>query len=261
MIDRRELQLLTAHVLRKDYAWVIAHPDHTPTALQRRRLNAYIARRTRGEPIAYLTGKKEFYGHEFHVGKGVLVPRPESELIIDEVLKLYPPSSHGTVVDVGTGSGCLAISIALARPSLCVYAVDNSTAALKYARHNFRHYASSCRVTVFKGDLINPLLKHHISPSCIVANLPYATPREYYAVRTEPRAAIVAGRDGMAAYKKMFRQLRRSGLRIPVIIEIDPRRLGLTKKLIRSLLPDYQVALHHDLARFPRVLTILPRTE
>lgn len=259
-IDQRELRLLTAHVLRKDPAWVIAHPDHRCTTSQERRLRALIMRRRKGEPIAYLTGTKEFYGHLFYVGRGVLVPRPESEHLVDETLSIIPRDSHGMIVDVGTGSGCLAVSVALARPSARVYAIDRSPIALSCARRNAKRHAVARRITFLRGDLVRPVLTRRSKPVCIMANLPYATPQEYRMVRSEPRAAIVGGRDGMAAFRRFFRQLRRSGLRAPVILEIDPRRVTQTAQLARAAFPHSTISLHKDLAGFPRILSVLPHS-
>jgi len=257
-IDRRELQLLIVHVLHRDYAWIIAHPDHQLTASQKRRLCVLVKRRIEGEPIAYLTGEKESYGHTFSVGNGVLVPRPESEHLVDEVLRIVPDGSNGTIVDVGTGSGCLAVSVALARPHSHICATDRSPVALTYARRNARRHGVSRRITFLNGDLLAPILQRRITPSCIMANLPYATPREYRAVRSEPRAAIVGGRDGMTAYRRLFAQLKRSGTKVPVVIEIDPRRLITTNKVIRSAFPHAVITMHKDLAGFPRVLSVIP---
>ena len=257
-IDRRELLLLTAHVVHKDRSWTIAHPEHRLTASQKRRLRALVLRRRAGEPIAYLTGEMEFYGHPFQVGNGILVPRPESELLVDEALRLCPPSTHGAIADIGTGSGCLAISIALARPSLRVYATDSSPIALSYARRNARRLLDPHRIEFFRGDLLAPLLSRGIEPICIVANLPYATPKEYRNVHAEPRAAIVGGHDGMLVYRRFFAQLKQSGLQVPVVIEIDPRRLSSVKKLARSAYPRCAISMQKDLAGFPRMLTIIP---
>lgn len=259
-IDPRELRLLTAHVMGTDAAWVIAHPDHRYTAPQERRLRALTMRRRQGEPIAYLTGEKEFYGHVFYVGRGVLVPRPESEHLIDEALRILPAGSRGTIIDVGTGSGCLAVSVALARPSVRVYAIDRSPVACACARRNAKRHAVTRRITLLRGDLLQPVLTRRIKPVCIMANLPYATPQEYRAVRSEPRAAIVGGRDGMAAFRRFFRQLRRSGLQVPVILEIDPQRVKQTARLAHAAFPHSTISVHKDLAGFPRILSIHPHS-
>lgn len=257
-LDPRERRLLTAHVIHADVAFVMAHPNVRLTPSQHARLDRLLRERARGVPIAYLVGMKEFYGRAFSVRPGVLVPRPETEHSIDAALALLSPDSSATVIDVGTGSGCIGITIALERPQVRVFATDRSRTAIAVARTNARHFAVAKRYSVIEGDLLVPLHRRRIRPTLIVANLPYATPREYHAVRTEPRIAIVGGADGMTLFKRFFTQLQRFGYRVPLILEIDPRRTRQTIRLIRTSDRHATISVLKDLAGRNRVLVVRP---
>lgn len=254
-VDPREQHLLRAYVLRRDYAWVIAHPDAPLTAVQRRRLNVLLAERAQGAPLAYGTGAKEFYGRVFSVGPGVLVPRQETEHLVENVLKHTQPSYRGTIADIGTGTGCLAITLALERPRATILGIDRSSRAIAYAMKNARRL-SVTTTTFYIGDMTSPLVRRSINPDIIVANLPYATPSEYTNVRSEPRSAIVGGNDGMTAFRRFFISLRL--LRAPsmILLEIDPRRLDKVLSLAHASFPSMSVSVEKDLAGHDRIVTL-----
>lgn len=255
-LDPREQLLLRAHVLRRDYAWTIAHPEVQMTSAQTARLNSLIAQRTAGAPLAYCTGSKEFYGREFSVGPGVLVPRQESEHLVEAVLQRTPPSYHGTIADIGTGSGCLAITLALERPHAPVVGIDRSSRAIAYAMKNARRLHAPRSTAFYLGDMATPLVRRAIHPALIVANLPYATPAEYKNVATEPRSAIVGGRDGMIAFHRLFASLRPLSAPEMLFLEIDPRRVGAVHALMKKAFPTMGATVIKDLAGHDRIIVM-----
>ncbi len=256
--DERERTLLTALVLGSTYERILAHPETPLTGRQRAKLSQLLSQRASGVPIAYLTGSQWFYRRDFIVDPGVLVPRPETEHVVEAALAMLPRGFNGTVADVGTGSGCIGVTIACERPGTSIVLIDNSLRALAIARRNAARFRVASRTTLLRGDLLTPLHERRIAPDVIITNLPYATPFEYGRVRKEPRAAIVGGPDGLAVYRRFFRQVRRYGF-LPAccIVETDPRRMTATKKLAVEAFGNgaaYRVI--RDLAGRERVLTI-----
>ncbi len=254
-----ESELLLAHVLGQDRAWVLAHPDLQTTQLQTRKFAALLNQRRRGTPIAYLLGTREFFGRKFRVNKNVLIPRPETEHLVEAAIRLISKKPYLTVADVGTGSGCLAVTLAAECQHVNLVATDNSALALRVARANARDHGVRPRIRFYRGQLLEPLIRRSIRPDLILANLPYLTPREYRAVRTEPKNALVGGSDGLALFTTMFRQLNQASWTVPLIIEIHPPRLRQVVRLAQHLLPRVRATIERDLSGQARVLVLQPR--
>ncbi len=257
--DPREDELLRSIALGRDRTWILAHPEVSLTRRQTACLRQLRRRRASGVPIAYLRGDQDFYGRPFAVGRGVLVPRPETEHLVDAALAVLPTGSSALVADIGTGSGCIAITLALARPRLNIVATDQSATALRYARRNARRHRVGRQCRFFRGHFVAPILHRGLEPELIVANLPYATPQEYIPVRSEPRAAIVGGRDGLATYRRFFRQVAATGWSAPMILEVDPRRWRRVRSVAAIEFPGMRWSISNDLAGRPRILTVRPR--
>jgi release factor glutamine methyltransferase len=201
---RLDCLVLLAHVLGKDKAWLLAHTDHQLTTQQVQILDGWLQRRAQHEPIAYITGKASFYGREFIVSADTLQPRAESESMI-ELLKQYV-QPNTTILDVGTGSGCLAITAAAELPTLTVYACDVSPAALAVARQNIA--ALRVSVQTHLGNILRDIPPEYLRAMVILANLPYV-PRDYpinRAARHEPASALFADNEGLALYEQLFAQ-------------------------------------------------------
>jgi release factor glutamine methyltransferase len=219
---------------------------------------ALIARRAAGEPVAYLTGEREFMGQPFVVGPGVLVPRPETECLVEWLVARVRAASRwdtGLVaVDVGTGSGAIALALALALPQARVVAVDRSPAAMAYARENRRRLALARRVALVQGDLLGPV----VAADVIAANLPYLRPDQLHAgIDREPAEALVSGTDGLDAYRALLPQaaivLRSPGL---FVAEIDPSQAEAMADLCRDAFPGAVVTVERDLAGRERFVTV-----
>lgn len=198
-IPASEARLLLGHVLQCDAAWLLGHDE---VDLDEDQLLAYaslVARRHGGEPVAYLVGHREFYGRNFAVGPEVLIPRPESELLVD--IAKANVGAGGTALDLGTGSGCLAITLALEIPSLVVAAVERSPAALTIARTNAARLDAA--VEFLASDWFAALDGRRFD--LIVANPPYIADADPHLaagdLRSEPRAALAAGADGLDAIR------------------------------------------------------------
>ncbi len=200
---RLEARILAAHALSVAPVWLIAHDTDQPDSGQLDRLIALFARRVAGEPVAYILGEREFYGRPFQVSPATLIPRPETEHLVDAALARLPPD--GRVLDIGTGSGCIAITIKLARPDCQVAAVDISADALAVAREN------SARLNTDVEWLTSNLLDG-LAGRCfdlIVSNPPYVPETDPHLgrgdVRFEPRTALASGDDGLDAIREIVR--------------------------------------------------------
>jgi release factor glutamine methyltransferase len=192
-IPLREARLLLRHVLGVSLATLEAHPDRKVSPDEAAVFRALTARRAEGCPVAYLTGHREFYGLDFHVTPDVLIPREETELLVD----IAREAKAARILDLGTGSGCLAIAVAKAQPRAQVAAVDVSAAALSVARANAAHHGVTVRF--LQGDWFAPLGDERFD--LILANPPYVAEGDAHLaqgdVRFEPRAALAAGPDGL----------------------------------------------------------------
>jgi release factor glutamine methyltransferase len=212
---RHEALILLAHVLGVGRsileAKIIAHPEFALTADQITAFEALVSRRASGEPLPYLTGLRAFYRHEFLVTPDVLIPRPETEHLVDAALdwvRQCAPQGHGLIlVDVGTGSGAIGLSLAAALPQSTIYALDVSPAALEVARRNAARIGAA-NVIFGQGDLLEALPKT-VCPDLIAANLPYIPADELAdlpVARHEPRLALDGGPYGLDVIRRLVGQ-------------------------------------------------------
>ncbi|MDQ2786248.1 MAG: peptide chain release factor N(5)-glutamine methyltransferase [Chloroflexota bacterium] len=253
--------LLLGHLIGLDRATLYAHmlneaPPGVPDAF-----DALIERRLRREPVAYLTGTKEFMGLAFTVNDAVLVPRPETELLVEWAQQwLDAHSGAARVVDVGTGSGSMAISLASTMPSVRIFASDISRKALAVARMNARQHNIAGRVACVCGDLISWLGR---PVEMILANLPYLTDAQTNAadLRTEPRDALAGGGgDGFGLYRALIPQIPARLLPGGAFaFEIDPSQAEIAAALCDTTFPSAVIATHRDLAGLARFVTVETR--
>lgn len=204
---RLDSELILTHVLRRSREWLLAHDTDTLTQSQQRQARQLLLQRTQRQPIAYLTGRRDFYGHSFLVNEQVLVPRPESEAILAILDELAQDHHLRTVLDVGTGSGCLAISVKLTHPDLAVSACDISESALLVARRNAaRLLPSGQQIKFYQSDLLSDLPVDSRF-DLIVANLPYLSPGQddlSPELAYEPAIALYADDDGLSLIKQLI---------------------------------------------------------
>jgi release factor glutamine methyltransferase len=207
---RLDAEVLLAHVLGKERGWVWAHPEVVPAAGDEERFRALLARRLGREPLAYLLGEWEFYGRPFFVTSDVLVPRPETELLVEAVVAWAREQQAATLADIGAGSGAIAITLALELPDAHIIAVDLSPRALAVARRNAERHGAADRVTFLEGDLLEPVRDAGCAPlDVIVANLPYIAEEEYSVLMPEvrdhePPLALRAAEGGLALIRRLI---------------------------------------------------------
>ena len=198
-IHRTDAHVLLGHVLGRDRGWLIAHGDDALLGSNSAHFGRLIRRRQAGEPVAYLIGQREFFGHSLSVGPSVLIPRPETELLVQQTLAGLP--SGARVLELATGSGAVAISIALARPDVFVLATDLSETALAVARRNAQRLGAT--VTFAAGDWYGAL--DAIEFDRIVVNPPYIAEQDHHLqqgdLRFEPPTALASGADGLEAIR------------------------------------------------------------
>lgn len=277
---RLEAEILLSFVLGKRREYLISHREEK-IGLKNLLFYLWLLRkRRRGMPIAYITGHKEFYGYDLFVNKDVLIPRPESELIVEHALKMIAGKTGAHIgrtvlADIGTGSGCIAI--ALAREIVksgfkdsvsAIYAVDASKRAIKTACRNAARHGLEKRIDFRTGSLLEPLaqsLRREMDRSqrlIITANLPYLTPgqvKNSLSISHEPRLALDGGPDGLKYYRRLWRQAGDIAYGFgsaAILSEIDETQGRAAIKLAEKIMPDSGIELVPDLKGLDRLIII-----
>jgi release factor glutamine methyltransferase len=251
-----DADVLLAHVLGVGKEALFAHPERALSAAEDERYAALVERRSRGEPVAYLRGFKEFYGLRFRVDARVLIPRPETEVLVDAALELIGGRAV-TVVDVGTGSGAIAVAIAAHEHKVRIIATDSSRDALAVAEANALATGVADRIELRQGDLLTPITER---VEIVCANLPYLPDAsvdlwvgERSSLAFEPRVAVVAGSDGLGIISRCIDDLPR--VLAPggaALFECDPPQTPVvTERLVRAGL---RTRVLRDLAGLDRVV-------
>ncbi|HLF82659.1 MAG TPA: peptide chain release factor N(5)-glutamine methyltransferase [Blastocatellia bacterium] len=211
--DRRTAGLLLCHVMGIDRTHLLTRSKEQIDEAQYREYLALIERRAAGEPLQYLTGHQEFYGLDFIVTPDVLIPRPETEFLIERIMKLVaePKKDSPLIVDVGTGSGCIAVTLAKELPSARLIATDASSAALKVARKNAERHGVHDRIEFLEGDLLAPLAERRLEGAVdiLASNPPYVNEDGRQLLQREvrdwePHEALFGGTDGLNFYRRLL---------------------------------------------------------
>jgi len=290
-----DVKVLIKEVLLKDEASLLLHPQMLLTNYQLEKLNKLVKKRANNQPIAYLVGHKEFFGYDFMVNKNVLIPRPETEFLVEEALRFIKqksnknqkPKTNYQVLDMGTGSGCIIISLTLELEKLCtedcvlrtkLHASDISKKALNIAKKNAAKFGIKNKIKFYHSDLFGNRLLHK-KYDIIIANLPYVPlpchPRANNdstrgscsiqdsrfhgngSIRFEPQNAIFADDNGAAIIEKFLieakKYLNTDGT---ILIELDPRNAKQIEKFANKQFPEAKIDLKQDLARLDRYLFI-----
>jgi release factor glutamine methyltransferase len=253
-----DAEVLLGHVLRCPREWLWAHDDRPLTAAQAHRYRTLLAQRSRRVPVAYLTGVKEFFGEPIRVTREVLVPRPDTEVLVEAGLRfLQERLGARDVIDLGTGSGAIAIAVASNCPRARIQALDNDDRALRVARANVRASRVSERIQIRRSDLFQRARPADL----VLANLPYlssAARRRLPAdVRHEPKTALDGGADGLRVIRRALADAP-SRLRVggAMVIECDPRQARSVVSLARSAFPGATVGVLADLSRRSRAVEV-----
>ena len=212
-IDRREAETLLAHLLFRDRAWLIAHADADISTALLHSYRALIARRTAREPIQYLTGQQEFYGLNLRVTPDTLIPRPETEQLVEAVLDWIaarPSLRDPHILDIGTGTGAIALALASKLPTASLTATDLYPAALAVAEQNAARFGLTHRIAFLQSDLLASDILQSFAPfDIIVSNPPYVSLYEAATMpdevlHHEPHTALFAGTDGLDVYRRLL---------------------------------------------------------
>ena len=253
---RLEAELLLQHVLDIDAARMFAGLSDSVPSKAETTLRRAAERRADREPLAYITGRRTFYGREFGVTPDVLIPRPETELLVDLALRWAAGRSDLQIADIGTGSGVLAVTLASEMRDAAIDAVDLSPRALDVARSNARQFGVADRIEFLEGDLAGPLEGRRYQ--LVIANLPYVRSdtltRAEDEVRREPVLALLGGQDGLDVIRRFAPML--SDIMDPAgslaLFEVDPLTAGGAAETIAAALPGARVRVELDLARLER---------
>ena len=252
-----ESEILLRHALSIGRVELYSDLDRRLTPEEDKKFWQLAERRLTGEPSAYITGHREFYGFDFYVDPGVLIPRPETELLVERAIALAKERSVSTMADIGTGCGAIAISLAVNLPGVKIYATDISEMALKVARLNCQKYGVADRVRLLVGDSLDPLSE---PVDLILAYLPYVRERELSRVNTrgfEPSVALDGGPDGLEKIRRLCHQaeskLNPGG---SLLLEIGMGQKEAVTRLLRSLLPKASIEVTRDLSGIDRVVCL-----
>ncbi len=257
---RLDADLLLAHVLGVNRATLFTWPERPLTPKELTQFRDLVSRRAAREPLAYVVGHREFFGLDFAVDRRVLIPRPETELLVEHALRFADRAPSGLqVADVGAGSGAIVVALAVHLPRATLYALDESADALDLVAENARRHGVAARVHCLRGDLLEPLTG---AVDLITANLPYVRTEEWQALMPEirdyePRAALDGGPDGLDLIRRLL------SLAVPcllpggaLLLEIGASQGPAVTALARQHFPRAEVRLHTDYAGLDRLVVV-----
>ena len=251
-----ECELLLRHTLKSSRVELYLDLNNELNPEQEETFRHLIRRRLNGEPTAYISGHREFYGTDFYVDSSVLIPRPESELLVEKAIVLVQNHTIATIAEIGTGCGAIAISLALNLPQVKIYATDISAPALKVALFNCQKQGLVNRICLLQGDMLDPLPE---PVNLIVANLPYVKEAEIDTGNFEPPLALNGGSDGLDKIRQLCRQL--SDKLLPegyLLLEVGQGQGKAVTTFLHSLYPAANIEVTPDLGGIERVVSLIP---
>jgi release factor glutamine methyltransferase len=264
---RLTAEVLLTHVLRLTRTQLLSRPEQNIPSDALAHFDRLMQRAAAGEPLAYLIGRREFCGLDFFVNAQVLIPRPETELLVDLALRSLSAGAGKKdglqpvrILDVGTGSGCIAVTLAVRLPSAHVTALDASPEALAVARHNAERYKVAERVTILRSDLLSALHAPFPAYDLICANLPYVPSdelRQLPVARYEPHPALDGGPDGLDVIRRFLLEAPRAvASRGRVLLEIGAAQGATVSELACAAFPEGRVEVRQDLAGLDRIVSV-----
>jgi len=250
-----EGEIFLKHVLEINRAQLYAELDSDVSPNDIKRLLQLVERRVKREPSAYITGKKEFYGLDFIVNQHVLIPRPETELLVEQAISVCRIYHYSKVADIGTGCGAIAVSLAINLPEVRIYAADISHKALKVAKKNCVKHGVNDRITLLRGDMLAPLPE---SVDLIVANLPYVRGDDISGkgpLSFEPKIALSGGEKGLDKIKWLCREVgEHLNPQGSLLLEIGQGQVEEVKSILHKYLSTGLIEIKKDLAGIDRVV-------
>ena len=260
-----DAQILLSNSIGKPTSYLFAHGEEELTPQIIEKYQRFIERRKRHEPISHILRQKEFFGRPFFVNQFVLTPRPETEIMIEQVLNTVKPES--TLIEIGTGSGAIAVTLA-AEVEQPIIAIDIDSQALSVASKNASSHEVEHLISFLQGSLLEPYIAKNIRESghgIILANLPYLTPTQWElsdpdVKEYEPKHALIGGIDGLELYDKLLQQIASHRELFPadldLYFEIDPRQERSIQALILEIFPKAQIKIINDLNNQARIVKI-----
>lgn len=280
-VDCLDIELIIAHTIKKSREFVLTHPEYKFTRNQKIKIENKIKQRIKEKPLAYILGNKEFFGLNFKVNRYTLIPRPETELLVEQAIKfiktLQKKDIKINVIDIGIGSGNILITIAKQLEKQCfkninyeLFGIDISSKALLVAKYNSQKHRVKKKIKFFKNNLLLPIIKNkidaHNSIFLVLANLPYLSKKIYNTSsnaikKYEPRSALYSPKMGLSHYEKLFQQLKKlrsvyPSARIVCYLEISPEQKSSFKKMIKKIFPFAKIFFRKDLAQKYRIVAI-----
>jgi release factor glutamine methyltransferase len=254
-----DTELLLSQVLNKPKEYLYTYPEKKLTTKQLNYFTTLFTRRQKSEPTAYILGHKEFFGLDFKVNKNVLIPRPETEQLVEEALQFAKKKKILSVVEIGVGSGAVIISLAKNLTQHEFIGTDISAKALAVAKQNAKQHKA--KIHFLQGNLLTPLKSaiSNLQSSIIVANLPYLTTKQLnnQQLQYAPKSALAGGPDGLKYFREFFHQLQQYKLQPQAIfLEIGHNQGAKIRKLAQLALPKYKITVKKDLCGFDRVIII-----
>ena len=237
-----DAEVILSFIIKKPREYLYTHPEKILSTAQSTAYKKLISKRAKHFPVAYITGHKEFFGLDFLVNENVLIPRPETEFLVEQTITAARQAKNNiTIADIGTGSGCVAVALAKNLPETKIFATDISKKAIQLAKKNAGR--RGVQVSFLRGHLLTPLKNKKID--IIVANLPYL-PRDYKhdSIKFEPKIALYAANSGLSLYEKLFQQIARLKHQPKfILIEAGSIQIKSLVKIIKKKLPQAKVTV------------------
>lgn len=268
-----DLDLIIAHAIKKSREFVLTHSEYKLVKSQNSKVKSYLSRRIKSEPLAYILGEKEFFGLKFKVNKNTLIPRPETEMIVEKIiinLQSINKNKKTIIVDIGTGSGNIIISIAnefkkntkYKIPDTKYYGTDISKKALIISKQNAKLNKVDEKIKFLHGNLLSPVIENckfkiENSTMIIVANLPYLSRKIYKSSpkdvkNYEPKSALISEKEGLAHYENLLEQIKvlntKYKIQNTIFMEISPEQKNKIAKLIKKYFSKSKIIFHKDLS-------------
>ena len=259
--SRLEAEVIVMNLMRMPRQDLFSSQENEVAPQEERELAAIVERRLTREPLAYILGIREFYGINLLVNSNVMIPRPETESLVEHALFMALMGMETTelvIADVGTGTGAIAINLAIHLPSARIYAFDSADTVLDVAAYNIRAHNVADRVTLGKGDLLEPLQE---PVDLIIANLPYIPtsriPTLQPEIQWEPKAALDGGEDGLDLIRRLLSQASsKVKEQATILLELDPEQVPAVEELSKQHFPQATTSVEQDLARLDRIFVI-----
>ncbi|MCB9802810.1 peptide chain release factor N(5)-glutamine methyltransferase [Candidatus Nomurabacteria bacterium] len=257
-LEQTEIDLLLALALHKKIEYLYKNPEKELAISTKKAFQKLIRLRLANWPIAYLQKKKDFFNLKFLVNQNTLIPRPESEMLIEEALKFLKNKNNLNILDLGTGSGALIITLAKNNQQQNYFATDISKKALKVAKTNARKH--KVKINFTHSNLLNKVPQ--IKFDFIIANLPYLTTAQMKepSIKKEPRLALLSGQNGLDHYRALLKNLKKHlSKHYLILLEIDPEQSAEIKKIISQYLSKAKIEIQKDLNSLDRLVKISPK--